>query len=138
MKHSNRRKGTAATELALMIGILAVVLMGTIDLSRVFYFAVNVDDASRAGAQWGIRSNGFSGDSSGIQTARRTQCERHRHGDGVVVARVPVRRQQHRGQLHIGHMHRGGAPGLRQRHNGKRFQYVVRLARVAAQHSALE
>ena len=69
MKHSNRRKGTAATELALMIGILAVVLMGTIDLSRVFFFEGTVDGASRAGAQWGIRSNGYSGDSSGIQEA---------------------------------------------------------------------
>ena len=75
MKHTNPRKGTAATELALMIGILAVILMGTIDLSRVFYFAITVDGASRAGAQWGIRSNGYSSDSTGMQDAAASNAE---------------------------------------------------------------
>ena len=75
MKHTNRRKGAAAAELALMMGILMLILVGTIDLGRVFYSAVTVDDASRAGAQWGIRSNGFSGDSSGIHDAAADNAE---------------------------------------------------------------
>ena len=69
MKRTNQSKGTAAVELALMIGILMLILMGTIDVARVFYSAVTVDDASRAGAQYGIRSNAFSGDVSGIELA---------------------------------------------------------------------
>ena len=52
MKRCNHSKGTAAVELAL-----------------VFYAAVTVDDASRAGAQWGIRSNGFTSDISGMEGA---------------------------------------------------------------------
>ena len=69
MKRCNQSKGTAAVELALMIGILMLILMGTIDVARVFYAAVTVDDASRAGAQYGIRSNAFSADVSGIELA---------------------------------------------------------------------
>ncbi len=69
MKRTNQSKGTAAVELALMIGILMLILMGTIDVARVFYSAVTVDDASRAGAQYGIRSNGFTSDISGMEGA---------------------------------------------------------------------
>ena len=68
MKH-NKDKGTAAVELSLMIGILGLIMMGTIDVGRVFYAAVTMDDASRAGVQYGIRSNGFTSDYSGMQTA---------------------------------------------------------------------
>ncbi len=69
MKRTNQRKGSAAVELSLMMGILVTILMGTIDVGRVFYAAVTVVDASRAGAQWGIRSNGFTSDTSGMQEA---------------------------------------------------------------------
>ena len=69
MKRTKQSKGTAVVELALMIGILMLILMGTIDVARVFYAAVTVDDASRAGAQYGIRSNAFSGHVSGIELA---------------------------------------------------------------------
>ena len=64
-----KQSGTAAVELALMIGILMLILMGTIDVARVFYAAITVDDASRAGAQYGIRSNAFSAHASGIVLA---------------------------------------------------------------------
>lgn len=69
MKRSKQSKGTAAIELALMIGILMMILVGTIDVARVFYAAITVDDASRAGAQHGIRSNGFTSDISGMEGA---------------------------------------------------------------------
>ena len=69
MKRTHQGKGTAAVELSLMIGILLLILMGTIDVGRVFYAAVTMADASRAGAQYGIRSNGFTSDDSGMQTA---------------------------------------------------------------------
>ena len=59
MKRNNRDKGTAVVELSVMIGILLLILMGTIDVGRVFYVAVTMDDASRAGAQYGIRSKRF-------------------------------------------------------------------------------
>ena len=69
MKRTNQCRGSAAVELSLMIGILMMILVGTIDVARVFYAAVTVDDASRAGAQYGIRSNAFSGHASGIVLA---------------------------------------------------------------------
>ena len=69
MKHAIQRQGSVIVELSLMMGILMLILMGTIDVARVFYAAVTVVDASRAGAQWGIRSNGFTSDTSGMQEA---------------------------------------------------------------------
>ncbi len=75
MKRTKQSKGTAAVELSLMIGILMLILMGTIDVARVFYAAVTVDDASRAGAQHGIRSNGFTSDISGIQGAAANNAQ---------------------------------------------------------------
>ncbi len=75
MKRTNQRKGSAAVELSLMMGILVTILMGTIDVGRVFFAAVTVDDASRAGAQHGIRSNGFTSDISGMETAAENNAQ---------------------------------------------------------------
>ena len=138
MKHSNPCKGTVATELALMIGILAVILMGTIDLSRVFYFAVTVDDASRAGAQWGIQSNGFSGDSSGIQTAAG-----HNAADVGTVTSSSSRECLCEGSSTVVDCITGtctaGVPQVYVTVTTETtFNTVVRLARAAGQHSALE
>jgi Flp pilus assembly protein TadG len=56
-------------ELALTLPILITVLLGTIDFARVFYTAIELTNAARAGAQYGAMSLGASEDLSGMRTA---------------------------------------------------------------------
>ena len=63
------RAGSAIVELALVIGMLMLILVGTIDFARLFFAAVTVASAARAGVQYGSQSNTFTGDYAGIKTA---------------------------------------------------------------------
>ena len=63
------RAGSALVELALVLGMLMLILMGTIDFARLFFAAVTVAGAARAGAQYGSQSNTFTGDYAGMRTA---------------------------------------------------------------------
>lgn len=49
-----RQRGQAATELAISSIVLLLILAGLIDLSRVFYFNVDLLGASREGARHGV------------------------------------------------------------------------------------
>ena len=81
------RKGQAIVEFALLVFLLMIILMGLIDYARVFHAAVTVADAARAGAQYGARSNTFSGDFAGMTTAAEEDAANL--VDGIVV--TPVR-----------------------------------------------
>src|SRR5579862_5887716 len=61
--------GAALVEFALSLTLLCVILLGTIDFGRVFYTAMALTNAARAGAQYGAQSNAKSSDTSGMQTA---------------------------------------------------------------------
>ncbi len=63
------RAGSAIVELALVLPMLMLILVGTIDFGRLFFEAVTVVDAARAGVQYGSRSNTFSGDYDGMKAA---------------------------------------------------------------------
>ena len=63
------KPGQAATELALVAPVLAVLLVGTADFARAFYFHQEVIAAARAGAQYGSQSTTTAADTSGISTA---------------------------------------------------------------------
>ena len=54
-------------ELALVMPVLILVFVGTIDFGRVFYLTQALTDAARAGAQYGSRTPGLSGDLAGMQ-----------------------------------------------------------------------
>ena len=56
-------------ELALVILLMMMILMGLIDFARVFHAAVTVTGAARAGAQYGSQTNGHTGDNAGMTTA---------------------------------------------------------------------
>jgi Flp pilus assembly protein TadG len=60
----NRRKrpGSAVTEFAFVSPILAMVLMGMIELSRGIMVKVTLSDAARAGCRWGIQSQNANAD----------------------------------------------------------------------------
>ena len=81
------RKGQAIVELALLIFLLMIILMGLIDFARVFHAAVTVADAARAGAQYGARNNTFSGDFAGMTTAAEEDAVNL--VDGITV--TPIR-----------------------------------------------
>jgi len=59
-------------ELALTLPVLGILLIGTIDFARVYYAAMAVGQAARAGAAYGAQSVGTSGDDSGMAQAALT------------------------------------------------------------------
>jgi Flp pilus assembly protein TadG len=62
-------RGAALVEFVVALPVLLAVLIGTIDLGRVFYMAMAVTNAARAGAQYGAHSVMRSGDTSGMEAA---------------------------------------------------------------------
>jgi Flp pilus assembly protein TadG len=70
----NRRRwtsdaGSALVELAMTLPLLVLVMVGTIDLARVFYMGMELTNAARAGAQYGAYNPAQSGDFPGMRTA---------------------------------------------------------------------
>ena len=67
---SQRRgeRGTAAVEAVFALPLLAVLLVGTLDFARVFYAAMAVDHATRAGAVYGAQSSSKARQTSTMQT----------------------------------------------------------------------
>jgi Flp pilus assembly protein TadG len=61
--------GAALVELAITMPMLVLILVGTIDFARVFYTGIALENAARAGAQYGSNSLGQSGDFAGMQNA---------------------------------------------------------------------
>ncbi|HEX5069278.1 MAG TPA: TadE/TadG family type IV pilus assembly protein [Vicinamibacterales bacterium] len=60
--------GGALVELAVALPVLLVVFAGTTDLARVFYTAMALTDAARAGAQYGAFNAAQSSDTATMQT----------------------------------------------------------------------
>jgi Flp pilus assembly protein TadG len=63
------KRGQAAVELALVSPLLGLLLVGTADFGRAFYFNQEVVAAARAGAQYGSQSVATATDTSGISAA---------------------------------------------------------------------
>src|SRR5579871_1490431 len=61
--------GQALVETALVFPILITLLIGTAELARVVYAAIEVSNAARAGAQYGAQSGFTASDTTGIATA---------------------------------------------------------------------
>jgi Flp pilus assembly protein TadG len=70
---TNRRhryaSGQAAAELALLATTLVLMLGVGVEMGRLGYLAMTLDDAARAGAQYGAQSYATDGDTSGMKTA---------------------------------------------------------------------
>lgn len=54
MRRRHRQRGQAATELAISIPVLVLLMLGVTDLARAFYLSVEINGAARAGARAGI------------------------------------------------------------------------------------
>jgi Flp pilus assembly protein TadG len=63
------RHGVAATEMALLLPCLLVILLGAADFAQVFSYAVVITNCARNGALYGSSSPTASTDTTGIQTA---------------------------------------------------------------------
>ena len=67
MRVRQSASGIAVVELALLLFILGMILWGTTDFARLFYAGIKVTDGARAGAAWGMQSNGHTVDATGIE-----------------------------------------------------------------------
>jgi Flp pilus assembly protein TadG len=67
-------RGQALVETALVFPLLMLLLLGTAELARVAYAAIEVANAARAGAAYGAQNIGTSADTTGIQTAALTDA----------------------------------------------------------------
>jgi Flp pilus assembly protein TadG len=60
--------GNALVELAVALPMLVLLMVGTIDFARVFYLAIELTNAARAGAMYGAANPGNSGNTATMQT----------------------------------------------------------------------
>ncbi|HXT26073.1 MAG TPA: TadE/TadG family type IV pilus assembly protein [Candidatus Eisenbacteria bacterium] len=71
MKRATTRKqsGQALVELAFMLPILLLLLLGVIEVGRYAYISILIGNAAQAGAFYGAQGNAFSNDTTGISHA---------------------------------------------------------------------
>jgi Flp pilus assembly protein TadG len=62
-------RGSALVELAVCLPLLVLLMVGATDFARVFYTSIELNSASRAGAQYGASNLARSGSISGMQIA---------------------------------------------------------------------
>ncbi|HEX9097874.1 MAG TPA: TadE/TadG family type IV pilus assembly protein [Candidatus Dormibacteraeota bacterium] len=85
-----RQRGQSLVEFAISSIVLLLLMMGLLDLSRAFYFAVNLDGAAREGARHGawfstnLRANNFLDDND-----IRIAVNQSLGGAGLVATPVP-------------------------------------------------
>ena len=62
-------RGSALVELAVCLPLLVLMMVGAADFARVFYTSIELNNAARAGAQYGASNLARSGSTSGMQAA---------------------------------------------------------------------
>jgi len=62
------QSGSAAVELALVLPILLLLIIGVVDYGRAFYTSITVANAARAGAEYGAQGPATSVDTAGMKT----------------------------------------------------------------------
>jgi len=77
-------RGQSLVELALVLPILLLLLVGTIEVGRFSYYSILVSNAARAGAQYGAQSLATAADTAGIKTAAQNDA----NVDGLTVTAI--------------------------------------------------
>lgn len=67
-------RGAAMIELALTAPLFILMMMGAIEMGRVAYYAIEVENAARAGASYGAENIGNANQSSTIQQAAKNDA----------------------------------------------------------------
>jgi Flp pilus assembly protein TadG len=68
-QRKQRRKGIAAVEMAVVLPLLVLLLLITIDFSRIFYYTAVMRFCARDGALYACQNPTQAADSAGIQNA---------------------------------------------------------------------
>ena len=76
-------RGSVAIEIALLAPVLAALLLGSVDLGTFIFQKMQVQSASRAGAQFAIQSAGNADDTGGISNAALTSSSNLEAGTSV-------------------------------------------------------
>ena len=69
-----RETGAALVELAVVLPLLVLIMIGATDFARAFYFAMVLNNAARAGAQYGAQSPTLSVDEPGMVAAAQASA----------------------------------------------------------------
>ena len=67
--HCRRQSGSAMVEFTVLFPLLVLMLVGTMDFARVFFGGIAMENAARAGLQYGALSPAKAGDTNGIVAA---------------------------------------------------------------------
>jgi Flp pilus assembly protein TadG len=62
-------RGQSAVELALILPVMVLALLAAVEMGRLGYLAITLDDAARAGAQYGAQNYTTDADLSGMRQA---------------------------------------------------------------------
>ncbi|MGD0906270.1 MAG: TadE/TadG family type IV pilus assembly protein [Candidatus Acidiferrales bacterium] len=73
-KGRSRERGQALLELGLLLPLLLLLAVGIIEIGRLAYFAIEVSNAARAGAQFGTQSLAAASDTADITTAAQNDA----------------------------------------------------------------
>src|SRR5262245_27485361 len=65
----SQSRGSASVELVFTLPVLVVLALGTFDFGRLFFTTIAVNQAARAGAQYGTITPGNAYDNTGMQAA---------------------------------------------------------------------
>lgn len=69
MRDLRKDSGSAFVELALVLPLLCLLLIGTVELGRIAYAAIEVSNAARAAVAYGSQNHDTAIDSANMQTA---------------------------------------------------------------------
>jgi Flp pilus assembly protein TadG len=75
---STRPHGQSAVEFAILLPVLMLILFGVLDLGRIFFAAITVANAARAGARYATQ---HPSDTAGIKTVAEAEA----HGTSIVL-----------------------------------------------------
>ena len=68
-KNRKSDNGNATVEFALLLPLMLLLVLGVVDFARLFYAAITVASAARAGVQYGAQDTIKAKDTAGMQTA---------------------------------------------------------------------
>src|ERR1700730_5920845 len=67
--HEKGERGQSLVELAFVLPVLLLLLVGIIEIGRFAYYSILVSNAARAGAQYGAQSLAAAADTTGTSNA---------------------------------------------------------------------
>jgi len=81
-----RSRGSALIETALLMPLMFLMLVGTMDFGRIFYTAMGVTSAARAGVQFASYTAGNAGNFDGIKQAAQSDAA----NQGLAAAAITI------------------------------------------------